>query len=342
VSPSTPPESWDRWVRGTLRASGRDGRTVYWRWIPPRGRSGRWGLETDDEVLLARLDAREGGAPRARARRLPARRARLLVITPTADLRFAPDHGAERVNEYILGDLAVPLRRRKGWWLVRGPDGYIGWLREWFARRLEAGEGERARSAHDAQVAVPFARLRSAGGRETGPHLVLGTPVRRLESSGGRWRVRAPDGRTGHLQAHELRSLPRSGVARARDLIRTARDLIGVPYLWGGTTPKGFDCSGYLQRVFGVHGVELPRDSDQQARAGRPVRDGRAGDLCFFGGRRIDHVGLCVGGGRFLHCQGTVRDSSLLPGHRLYHERLARRLRGFRRFSGARPGASEA
>jgi cell wall-associated NlpC family hydrolase len=89
------------------------------------------------------------------------------------------------------------------------------------------------------------------------------------------------------------------------EVLTTAERLLGLPYLWGGTTPLGIDCSGFVQLAYGLHGVRLLRDSHlQYAQPGlEPVdRDGlQAGDLIFFGRERITHVGLYMGDGAFIH-----------------------------------------
>jgi len=116
-----------------------------------------------------------------------------------------------------------------------------------------------------------------------------------------------------------------------------------VPYLWGGTSGKGFDCSGYVKTVYWLNGVALPRDADQQSEAGEPVAiDGgfsslRKGDLLFFvpsAGRKepITHVALYVGNGEYLHASGLVRRNSLDPKSPIYSDGLVKRLVRARRY----------
>jgi cell wall-associated NlpC family hydrolase len=96
-------------------------------------------------------------------------------------------------------------------------------------------------------------------------------------------------------------------------VLRTADAYVGRPYAWGGSTPRGFDCSGFVQYVFARHAVELPRTSRQQAQVGAKVARGRAalrpGDLIFFAtgarGRAIDHVAIYAGAGRFIHASSS-------------------------------------
>lgn len=99
--------------------------------------------------------------------------------------------------------------------------------------------------------------------------------------------------------------------ASAAAILDTADDYLGVPYLWGGTTPRGFDCSGFVQYVFRRHGVQVPRTSRQQAMVGQPVgvtlRGLRPGDLMFFAsnGSRIDHVAIYAGNNEIIHSSSS-------------------------------------
>lgn len=104
-----------------------------------------------------------------------------------------------------------------------------------------------------------------------------------------------------------------AGLGRARgsaaDLRRVAEGYLGVPYRWGGETRKGMDCSGFVQRVFReAHQLRLPRTSAAMERFGKPVSKGslKTGDLVFFKRVRVDHVGIYMGGGYFIHSQSGV------------------------------------
>jgi len=100
------------------------------------------------------------------------------------------------------------------------------------------------------------------------------------------------------------------------DLIETARQLLNSPYLWGGRSPFGYDCSGFTQVVYKIIGVRLPRDAWQQASVGQSVvsvNDAARGDLVFFTGNegRVVHVGLAIPPGQIIHCSGAVRIDAL-------------------------------
>lgn len=122
--------------------------------------------------------------------------------------------------------------------------------------------------------------------------------------------------------------------SRVKTVLQRAFALLGTPYRWGGTSPeRGFDCSGLVGYVFRTIGIELPRVSRAMVNEGTPVSDRTAlaeGDLVFFGRRgRVDHVGIYIGEGKFLHAPRTGRDvtvSSLSNGYWSQKYMEARRL----------------
>ena len=126
------------------------------------------------------------------------------------------------------------------------------------------------------------------------------------------------------------------------DTLALVRRFIGVPYLWGGRTPFGFDCSGLAQAFYGFMGVNIPRDADQQFQAGAPVVGApQPGDLLYFGESREDarrpitHVAISLGGDEMIHANGAawgVSYNSLNPDSPLYRAWLRENLVGVKRF----------
>jgi hypothetical protein len=265
-----------------------------------------------------------------------------VVSLPALDVRSRPDHRAELRSQFLLGEV---LRRRGAspdglWWKARSlVDGYEGWVRTWGLVEASARRVDVWRRRALARVVVPHAEVRTGPGSG-----VLVSPLfwnGRLIAGRSRGRFRAvelPDGRRGWVSASALHT----GARPPARLSERVLGLLGVPYLWGGRTPLGMDCSAFTQQVLMEQNVFVPRDAAQQFRASRALRDGepaREGDLVFFGaaGRPVGHVGLALGGGYYAHSRGRIRIASLDPENPLCDSELMLQFRGVRRpLSGSR------
>jgi phosphoglycolate phosphatase-like HAD superfamily hydrolase len=225
-----------------------------------------------------------------------------VVTAAVAPLLREPRVTADRVSEALHGEALALLERREGGWLrVRAGDGYHAWTH---AGYVVTGPNDWADDWHARATGRSLgAELRFEDQRF---RLAVGARVA-LRRTG---QVETADGRAWHVHAGVVR--PDAEVrAEARLLAApewALRWLSGAPYLWGGRTEWGVDCSGLVQATYAARGVTLPRDSDLQSLAGREVTiqsDGggyKAGDvLCFADGRRISHVALWAGAGRIVH-----------------------------------------
>jgi len=237
-----------------------------------------------------------------------------VVSLPLLDVRAEPRHAAELGSQLLLGETVELVGRgpREGWVRVRNEaDGYVGWVRTWglvpATRARAAIWRRRARGV----VAVAAASVRSGRGRGVSVSPVyLGGRVIAGPARNGWVQVELPDGRRGQLEASAL-----SGKRRP-SLESRVSSLLGVQYLWGGRSPAGYDCSGFVQQVLLEQGISLPRDARDQCRASirRSERsEARPGDLAFFRrpGEQASHVGIALGEGYFAHCRGRVAIASI-------------------------------
>jgi gamma-D-glutamyl-L-lysine dipeptidyl-peptidase len=316
--------------------------------------------QPDAMARLARgLDA-HGLAWTDRVRRLPDRAAAApgwaLVSNSVANLRSEPRHAAELATQAPLG---VPLRildRSGGWLLVQVPDGYLAWVDAGGVELLSAGELEAHRRA-DKVIYVETAGTAWSEprvGTEPVADLVAGALLERLDGVSGFHRVRFPDGRVAYVAESEARPYDRwvaATTATEASLVATAMVFLGRPYLWGGTSPYGMDCSGFTKTVFLLNGLILPRDASQQVHAGTFADDVadfqalRPGDLLFFGQpatadrpERVVHVGMWIGDGRFIHSSGRVRIGGVDPTDPLYDAENVQRYLRTKRILGSRIG----
>ncbi|MEO5989227.1 MAG: C40 family peptidase [Candidatus Eisenbacteria bacterium] len=258
-----------------------------------------------------------------------------VVTLPALDLRPRPAHQAELGSQLLLGEVVRILAGdRAGQWLrVRNQtDGYEGWVRDWGLAKCTAARARRWQATAHWLVLVPFGQARTEDGASLSP-LFFGGRLIAGRKRDGRRPVELPDGRRGWVGEEVLRPL----ASRPPVIMARIRSLLGAPYLWGGRTPAGYDCSAFVQQVLFEQGTVVPRDAHEQWLACRPVPPERSpgiGDLAFFSVRprgRMSHVGLALGGGWFAHARGTVRLDSLDVDNPMYLNDLAGQFRGWHR-----------
>jgi gamma-D-glutamyl-L-lysine dipeptidyl-peptidase len=311
--------------------------------VEPQGRS--WRIAGETSVHAAR-EALQAVARDARVETdvvlVPEEDSGLALIrVSVAPMRGEPRHQAEMVDQLVMGTPVRIMKSERGWRLVQTPYRYLGWVESLMVTQPppEQAQAWNAGPLARFEEATGFIRAEADGTSLPVADIVMGSIVRR-DSTSGQWtRVLLPDGRSGYLPAHSLADVSqanRASMERHR-LIARAQNLKGIPYLWGGNSTKGFDCSGFTQTVFKMDGISLPRDANQQVLVGAEVeaapdfRNVLPGDLLFFGEQRITHVGISLGGGRFIHASGDVHVSSLLERDDGYEPDLRRRLQTIKR-----------
>ena len=311
-----------------LADAGAEPRQVFTRVRAEAG--GAWCFETDFaplvEPALQRLRAVAGASP-VRAVLLPESPLQgqvAWVRASVAEVRRTPAHAAEQVSQALQGEVLLPLLHEGGWVLGRQPDGYLGWVRDWHLRLEPAAVPQHFAGRATARIDVNWGALRAAPRADADAcgETILGTRVAVTAHAPGWVELELPGGVRGWVPEGGLRAGTGTWPLGAANLAATLRRFLGVPYLWGGRSPKGFDCSGLVQFAFGLHGLALPRDSDQQARCGFPVEEPEPGDLLFFGHERVTHVAVLLGDGEYLHARGEVRRNSLQPDSPLYDAEL--------------------
>ncbi len=273
-----------------------------------------------------------------------------VVRVSVANVRTRPSHAAEMGTQTVMGWTVRVLKRQSGWYYVHtDPDGYLGWIEELQLTLMSPAGKASWEAAPQVITTVPVSMVRVAPDTASQPvtDLVAGSILKKTGTSGAWTGVEVVDGRTGFVRSEDVEGYGSWKASRkpSGDLIeRTALQFMGVPYLWGGTSSKGFDCSGFAKTVLRLNGIELPRDTDQQAQEGIevPTSDGlsrlQKGDLLFFGTKasadrpeRVSHVGIHVGNLEFIHASGLVRRNSLDPASPIYSESLRNRLLHVRR-----------
>ncbi len=274
-----------------------------------------------------------------------------VVSVSVANLRTKPGHASEMGTQALLGTPVRFLKERGDWFLVQTPDDYLGWSDDHIIRmKPEEYASWVAKPKVIVTAEIAFVRTGLDPSSEVVSDVVAGGLLGLIRDVGTAFEVVFPDGRTGILEKKDAEPYGKwlSGVRDTPEsIVTTARRFLGVPYLWGGTSAKAFDCSGFTKIVYFLNGIVIPRDASQQAEIGvtvDPKEDFRAvqpGDLLFFGRKagdqkpaRVTHVAISLGGRKFIHEPSFVQVNSIDPADSLYSRDRDDSFLGVRRIIG--------
>lgn len=206
---------------------------------------------------------------------------------------------AEMVNQILFGEHFKVLENRKKWSKIRlAHDSYEGWIcnKQWI--EIE----EDIYKQLDKEVATITTDILDIITKDHHQPLVIGSVL--------------PSYKSGHAlinnEMYQFDGLTTPGFVKKEKLVENSLMYLNAPYLWGGRSPLGIDCSGFTQMVYRLQGVNLPRDAYQQAEAGTTlsfVEESEPGDLAFFDNNegKITHVGIILEDNHIIHASGKVR-----------------------------------
>lgn len=254
-----------------------------------------------------------------------------------SNLRVEPDFSSEMMTQGLMG-MPVRILQHDDWYRIQTPDNYIAWIHRVGVHPVT--KAELAAWNHSEKIVVTshygFVYSQPNQDSQTVSDVVAGNRLKWEGTKGAFYKVVYPDGREGYIS--KSISMPESKWRAnlkqdAASIIRTAHTLMGVPYLWAGTSSKGVDCSGFMRTILFMHDIIIPRDASQQAYVGEHIDIApdfgnlQPGDLIFFGRKatperkeRVVHVGMYIGNKRFIHSQGDVHVSSFDPADELFDE----------------------
>jgi len=277
-----------------------------------------------------------------------------VVNNSVANIRSQSRHSGELATQALLGMGLKVLKIKGAFYFVQTPDAYISWVDHGGVQLMNDKEYIAWNTAPKIIYTKSWGysyKDKSDNSRKVSD-LVLGAQIKYLSEEGNFYKVAYPDGRIAFVKKsesdlydHWIKNVKSSG-----ELIeKYALDFMGTPYLWGGTSTKGMDCSGLTKTAYLMNGFIIPRDASQQINAGKNVdpdlkfENLQKGDLMFFGKKaadgtkqRVTHVGIWLGNGKdeFIHESRQVRLSSINPDSEYYDESNTKRYLGSRRYLG--------
>ncbi len=254
-----------------------------------------------------------------------------LVNSSVAHIRSDPSHRAELVTQALLGTPVRILKKEKGWYLVQTPNLYLGWAIAAAVAPLDHSSLDALRISDKIIFAEQYGFAYSQPDVNSMPvsDLVVGSLLPVRSEKAGFYEVLYPDGTVAWVkreQAVDMKDVFYKPFS-TEGMVQTAMKFNGIPYLWGGSSSKAIDCSGFTSMVYYLNGIIVMRDANQQSVCGSLVttvysdEDLLPGDLLFFGRRasetkkeRVSHVAIYMGDTEFIHASenlGKVGVSSM-------------------------------
>ncbi len=231
---------------------------------------------------------------------------RIRVATNLTGLYEKPTFEMPLSSELYFGAELEILEEKNRWVFTRQKDGYLGWAYKPYL-------SEEVNGTYTHLVTAPVIELRVEPNlnSEVITRVMSGTGVTAHENNGEWTNISA--NKTGWIPSSALRALkdiPQTTEARRASLVKDSARMIGIPYLWGGASGNGIDCSGFTRLLHRWIGIEIPRDADMQSAAAKRVEPPfEIGDLLFFGegddNRHVTHVGMSLGGWKMIHSSRT-------------------------------------
>jgi hypothetical protein len=257
-------------------------------------------------------------------------------------------------TQATLGTPVKILKREKGHFFVRTPDNYLSWTEIGGVTPMNKTDFENWQAAEKVVYTdlFGFAYSEPSESSLTISDLVAGNILQVLSESNGFYKIQFPDKRIAYISIKRAQSFDlwkNRPDPTAEQLLKTARNFLGIPYLWGGTSIKGMDCSGFTKTSYLLNGIVLPRDASQQALVGdkvdilendtlsisKALKNLIPGDHLFFAGdkrnRRVTHTAIYIGNGDFIQAAGLVRINSMISSSKNYDDFQSRTLVGARR-----------
>ena len=268
------------------------------------------------------------------------------------NIRSAPKHSAELGTQGLLGMSLKILDKEGDFYRIQTPDNYISWVDKGGIHKMNKGEFDTWNASKKVIFTEVFGYVYASKNKNAAivSDITLGGLLKYLSEDANFYEVKYPDNRTGFIKKNEtvvyenwLKELQPS----KENIETVAKRLEGFPYLWGGTSSKGIDCSGFTKMVYLMNGFIIPRDASQQINAGKIVdadltfKGLEKGDLLFFGTKatktkkqRVVHVGIWLGNNKmeFIHASGNVHMSSMDTAQPNYDEFNKNRYLGSKRY----------
>ncbi|MCI2230060.1 C40 family peptidase [Polaribacter sp. MSW13] len=268
------------------------------------------------------------------------------------NIRSNPKHSAELGTQGLLGMSLKVLDKKGDFYRIQTPDNYISWVDRGGITRMNKTDFDTWNQSKKVIFTKNFGYVYENKNNTSSvvSDITLSGLLKYISETPNFYEVAYPDNRIGFLKKDEAviyNSWLENSITSKENIESIAKSFNGIPYLWGGTSSKGMDCSGFTKMVYLMNGFVIPRDASQQINAGKVVDKDlkfeglEKGDLLFFGKKatekkkqRVTHVGIWLGNGKmeFIHSSGNIHISSMDASQSNYDEFNKNRYLGSKRY----------
>ena len=272
------------------------------------------------------------------------------------NIRSNPKHSAELGTQGLLGMSLKILDKKGDFYRIQTPDNYISWVDKGGITKMNKEVFDSWNASKKIIFTKNFGYVYSNASENSQivSDITLGGLLQYISEDNQFYKVKYPDNRIGFIKKEAgiiYNSWLQNLVSSKENIEMIAKKMDGFPYLWGGTSSKGMDCSGFTKMVYLMNGLIIPRDASQQINAGKTVDIDltfdslKKGDLLFFGRaatpdkkQRVRHVGIWLGNDKmeFIHASGNVHLSSMDAQQPHYDEMNKNRYLGSKRYLGVK------
>lgn len=232
-------------------------------------------------------------------------------------IRSKPDHAAEQTTQLLFGEMYQIFEQKENWVRIKTAyDNYEGWMHEKQHYELTAQDAEKL-SKTSKSIAAEL--VQTVTNNDKSFPILMGSTL--YDFDGMNFKI----GKEKFVYSGQAIN-QNTGLLNTEHIRKFAMKLLHAPYLWGGRSPFGIDCSGLTQLVFKLYGIDLPRDAYQQAESGRTlnfITESREGDLAFFDNddNKITHTGIILSNDQIIHASGEVR-IDMIDHYGIYNKSL--------------------
>jgi cell wall-associated NlpC family hydrolase len=278
-----------------------------------------------------------------------------LITLSVSNIRKFPAHESEMTSQAILGTPVKLIKSKDGWIFIQTPDKYLGWTEETSVQLMDFNEMNNWRKANRIVFLENTGWIYGSTDKNSViSDIVAGSILEVTAEFSGYYKIVLPDGREGFISKHnalEWKDWVNQFNWSGANVCMIAETLLGIPYLWGGTSSKAVDCSGFVQSVYFRNGLILPRDASLQFNEGKEIDLSKGidqlemGDLLFFGIKddsciHVTHVAIYDDDSEFIHASGRVMINSLDSTRTNYDEYRKKSIIGVKRIlNNTNPGS---